>query len=218
MVLRMRAGVRCPIIGIGRGDCLNRRATVMEDAPAAAAAAAAPAAAAEEEVNGAAAETEPTDGASAAKEEGEGEDEDDEEEEPEKASPPVLRGHMTVKKSVAGKDHLVYTGKWAFSAEKFAAGETSKFSLNADAPDSNTLPPKSAEFKGHFMMKSETAEDGKEKVKEKKVKIKFTKLGSGKYSAKGEGVNKFGEFDLAGTFNPEDNKMACTKVSERVSV
>ena len=62
------------------------------------------------------------------------------------------------------------------------------------------------------MMKSETAEDGKEKIKEKKVKIKFTKLESGRYAAKGEGVNKFGEFDLSGTFNPEDGKMACTKI------
>ena len=59
------------------------------------------------------------------------------------------------------------------------------------------------------MLKDDEAEGGQKKIKEKKVKMKFTAQAGNPdlYDASGGGSNGFGEFTLSGTFEVSTGRL-----------
>ena len=111
-----------------------------------------------------------------------------------------------------------YTGQWGFGTDddstngfKYKVADPADFSLSA--------PPSKLTANGFFWLADEAAEEGKRKIKESSVEIKFRPV-EGKegkrWTVSGGGENEFGKFTLVGEFRfkTKENKLYLEKKYE----
>ena len=120
--------------------------------------------------------------------------------------------------------HAVCEGEWAFSEAAFGTDDEvskakrSTFGLRCKTRHSEGRKlPYDGSFSGFFMVKQ--GDGSQVKIREKKVKIQFTKLdGDGDAGANGtthkvagQGSNKYGAFVLDGTYDSNSATLSVTK-------
>jgi hypothetical protein len=110
-------------------------------------------------------------------------------------------------------EHQIYLPLFLYSKEAFAAKDTGKFEFKATGSEVSAGTVLS--FSGFFAIKKEGS-DKKTKVKEEGVTVKFSQEGGGddgkKLAGSGTGSNKFGDFTLAGKYDPETGRFMVSKV------
>ena len=118
----------------------------------------------------------------------------------------VMRGFLKVK---GGK--MLWTGKWAESAELFAAGKKSRFKyvyvgtkdVSAAQDGVTAAVPLSGCYQGYFIHNDDP-------VEENNVNIEFSSV-EGKCDVSGSGSNVYGAFTLEGLYDPSNRRLAAMK-------
>lgn len=114
---------------------------------------------------------------------------------------PSLRGAFS-----QNNGKITCRGVWALSDEHHdIPGQTSDFEFKLIQAHDESFPP-TGKYQGWFNIK-QFQTNKNIKIDDKDMTIKFTKAEDGSIQVEGEGVNKFGRYDLRGTYNPENNSI-----------
>ena len=113
---------------------------------------------------------------------------------------PLLKGKYTYE-----NDHCCWKGRWGNSINGKHIGPTSEFYYTSK--QSKSTFPVSGIYRGYFWMKYVPPK----KITESGMHVQFTEK-DGKYIVSGSGTNRFGQYDLSGTFDPSTQEMSCTRV------